>query len=167
MPSSSFDYNRARNVSRVVLDVFNRSTVAAARSTIDQFGQQFRDDLVERIESQRFRHAPLSPGYVEAKRRAGLDPRILIATHEYLDSIEVSPLTDGSGVRVGVGGRTHSGGIPMRQLARMLEFGTIRMPARPHWRPLASIYKRRARQMARELGANISRSVNDAMRRRS
>lgn len=170
MPSqrgSEFDYKRAKNIGRIMVDVFEHSTIPAAHNSVHALALGMREDLVNRIEHQRFHHAPLAPSTVEAKKKAGLDPRILIATHEYIDAIEVEPLPDGSGYRIGVGNKVHSGsGVSMRDLARWLEFGTSKMPARPHWRPIVRIWITEARKDANGISELIKRSFNAAYLRR-
>ena len=80
---------------------------------------------------------PLSPEYLEWKKKKGLDTRILIATGQYLDSFKV--YRSGNSWVAGVDkerlhyfeGKT----VRMGDLAKWLEFGTRKMPPRPHWRP--------------------------------
>lgn len=87
------------------------------------------------IEAQRFDHAPLSEGYEAHKAATGLDTRILIATRFYLDSIGhyIDP-RDPSVQYVGVPDAIHEpSGVDLKILADWLEYGTVSMPARPHY----------------------------------
>lgn len=166
MPFSEFNYRRSRNLMKMTIDIFRTAGIPVAREKCREFATEFVEELTERIERQQFHHVPLSPEYLRAKIEAGHDPRILIATQEYLNSIQVEPLPESDGFRVGVGDQVHESGVPMRQLARGHEFGTSRMPARPHWRPMASLYRSRSREMAAEIGQSVVRSFNEAIRRR-
>jgi hypothetical protein len=144
----------------VVLTVFRNSIIPVLNRHTRRFANEFKDELVFRIASQAFNHQPLNPDYKAGKVAQGLDPRILIATREYLDSIQVTKLIGEYGYRVGVPNRIHSGSnISLRDLARMLEFGTSRMPARPHWRPMASIYHNKAVKMADSVNEDLGQVV--------
>lgn len=109
--------------------------------------EEFADDLKRLIEQQSFAWVPLSAGYARRKNMLGQDPRILIATGRYVNSIRPVQAADGSWV-VGVPPEPLHGGsrYTLQDLARWLEFGTKRMPARPHWRPAMSLWKTKAFQ---------------------
>lgn len=69
----------------------------------------------------------LSPAYVDYKKKAGLDPRILIATGQYVESIRARYIDkqwviqpDAQNMKIGL----------------WLEYGTKKMPRRPHFRPV-------------------------------
>ena len=89
------------------------------------------------IKEQRWKYKwkPLNPQYKAWKMRKGLDPRILIAYGYYINSIKT--YKSGRDWVVGVDPfQIHpKTGIRMKKLARYLEYGTSKMPARPHWRP--------------------------------
>ena len=78
---------------------------------------------------------PLSPNYLSYKKKKGLDTRTLLAYHYYVRSI--TAYRSGNDWVVGTKPfqRHPKTLIPMEKLARYLEFGTRKMPARPHWRP--------------------------------
>ena len=120
--------------------------------------------LREVILGQKYNWRPLSEEYLEWKKEQGLDDRILIATGDYVDSIQVRKTKRGTGVQIQVGvpaGIHEPSGLPYRTLARIMEFGssTRGVPARPHWRPakawiqrqLPKIREAMAEQMADEL----------------
>ena len=81
------------------------------------------------------RWAPLNEKYRRYKLRKGLDTRILLAYHYYINSI--TAYRSGNDWVVGTKPfqKHPKTGLPMEKLARFLEFGTRKMPARPHWRP--------------------------------
>lgn len=118
-------------------------------------------DLKQKILRQKFRHKPLSESYLKAKKRAGLDTRILIATKTYVNSIHVQkaiaryrkgltgrkvsyetdkPIERGGNVvyMVTVPDAIHPpSGLKFKHLARIHEYGSKKanIPPRPHWRP--------------------------------
>jgi hypothetical protein len=78
--------------------------------------------------------ARLNEQYLQWKIRMGYDRRILIRTGDYLDAITVVRQGRGARVDIDTSARTMNN-IPMTLLAKWLEYGTRKMPARPHWRP--------------------------------
>ena len=165
--------NEAR-VRTLIQDFGNtfRSTVPVLfREFGQEKSQQFLDEIKFKIASQLFNLTALSDGHYQYKLKAGLDPRILIETSEYLDSFMYEELTHESGeiaFRVGVPRTMHSGGLPMKLLQRFLEYGTVRngkvaMPPRPHWRPQIIAYQSRGPQMAREFRTMLAHRVADGM----
>ena len=95
------------------------------------------DYLRKGILRQRWKHRwkPLSERYRRYKLRKGLDTRILLAYHYYVNSI--TAYRSGNDWVVGIKPfQKHPKTLmSMEKLARFLEFGTSRMPPRPHWRP--------------------------------
>lgn len=141
----------------------------------------FREDLVRHIEHQLFDHAELSAAYLRYKQRAGLDERILIATHEYLDHIQVQETDNGVGVGVTEG--NHSGSnLEYDLLADYLEYGTgtrrrsgreadndpggTGMPPRPHWRPMVQRWEAKVEQLRPDIENRMNEAMIEEMRRR-
>ncbi len=91
----------------------------------------------------------LSPKYLKWKKRKGLDTRILLAHHYYISSITV--YRSGGDWVVGVKPfqKHPATGVRMEKLARFLEFGTSRMPPRPHWRPALEEVRRNSGRFLR------------------
>jgi len=110
---------------------------------LDQrLAEEFADDLKQTIERQIITWAPLSSGYAKKKKMLGLDSRILIATGRYVRSIRAEKQLDGSWqVAVPNTPLTPAGKYTLQDLAKWLEFGTKKMPARPHWRPTTNLWK--------------------------
>lgn len=107
-------------------------------SEFDQAARRVAEEVAkrvkQRIRSQAYGHAPLSPKYRAWKIKKGLSPKILIATGQYVGSIRAWKEGRGSWHAGVTPGARHSSGVDMQQLAVWLEYGTSRMPARPHWR---------------------------------
>jgi|DewCreStandDraft_5_1066085.scaffolds.fasta_scaffold24393_2 ribosomal protein S30 len=110
------------------------------------FSKFVAEKMAERVKAHiekqepRLKWKPLSKAYLRRKIRLGYDKRILIASGQYIDSIYV--YRSDKAYVVGVRPRIHmgakglsEGGMKMSLLAKWLEFGTRKMPARPHWRP--------------------------------
>jgi hypothetical protein len=128
-----------------------------------EMAKEFADDLKELIERQLFAWVPLSSGYARYKRRMGLDPRILIATGRYVNSIEPQPDGKGGWV-IGVPDEPLSPGsrYTLKDLARWLEFGTQHMPARPHWRPAMNIWRTKIYQVKRRVRHDLVQQMKKA-----
>lgn len=115
-----------------------RTLAAKAMETLEEVAEevavQVKDHTKKSIYDQSLDLAPLSSSYAAYKEKAGLDPRILIATGYYVDRITV--LNGGPGVYfVGVPNEAAPNGVSLTELSTWLEFGTTRMPPRPHFEP--------------------------------
>jgi hypothetical protein len=118
--------------------------------------EEFADDLKALITRQLIAWVPLSPGYAKRKRMLGLDPRILIATGRYVNSIQPIAQPDGSWVVSVPNEPLRSGSkYTLKDLARWLEYGTRHMPARPHWRPARNIWRTKMVQIKQRLKFNL------------
>lgn len=122
--------------------------------------EEFADDLKAIITRQLIAWVPLNPKYVQRKRLLGLDPRILIATGRYVSSIQPIPQPDGSWV-VGVPNESLRAGskYTLQDLARWLEYGTQKMPARPHWRPARNIWRTKIVQIKQRLRFDLVQAL--------
>lgn len=147
-------------LSYLIMDVFNESIVKVGKNEAEAIAKEIAQTLKDRIRSNdfRFKHA-LSEDTL--RRKEGAIP--LYDTGDYINSIEATELADGW--RVGVRDVMHvtqappteqdsdedpkiKKQIPMRELARTLEFGSWdgHIPPRPHWRPvIAKVLKDRER----------------------
>jgi hypothetical protein len=133
----------------------------------EEKAQEFIDELKFKISSQLFNHHPLNYEYYLGKLKLRLDPRILIATGEYLNNMVVERIEDDtSGVtfRCGMAAGIHqSSGLPLTTLQRYLEDGTSRMPARPHWRPQSMIFRARSNEMGRDFRNRLANKIRDSL----
>ncbi len=147
----------------VNLQPFLNKGVMALQGLEEEMANQFADDLRGIISRQLISWVPLSSGYAIRKRTLGLDPRILIATGRYVNSIQAMQQKDGTWL-VSVPdeplrpGSKHT----LKDLARWLEYGTLRMPARPHWRPAQNIWRTKIYQMKRRLHFDLVQELKRA-----
>jgi hypothetical protein len=140
----------AKNPYYGLINVFEDAVLVASRTTLQKVGREAAGRVKDTIERQLYQWKPLSPRYAAHKRKMNLDPRILIATGDYIAGIGIRKLANGQ-IEVGVKKRIHKpSGLPLRILAKIHEFGTrkykvklpqggvawVRIPARPHWRPV-------------------------------
>ena len=141
--TDEFSATIPEDIFKVVLDVFDRSFIHTSERVGKYIAKSFSNEIKDRIRHQTFRHQPLKIAYRNRKIKQGLDPRTLIATGEYVNHIRARKI-NATTYTVGVPNTIHSpSGLPYRSLARIHEFGTDKIPARPHWRPMASIYMAR------------------------
>lgn len=155
-----------------LLTRFNDAFRHVVPRVMEEFGQEKADEFInglrDKIERQVLNHVPLNPGYAAMKREQGLDPRILIATHQYLDSF-VAERNDEAAAgtiefRCGVARGIHQpSGLTYAQLARKHEFGDGQVPPRPHWRPQAAEFRVMGHQMARDLRSRIAQAIREEM----
>jgi len=110
---------------------------AAYRPVVDRavkkIAEKCAEDVKRTILSQVFPNARLTDAWLARKAREGMDPRTLIATRKYVDSIKAAR------VEQGVWGVTCSD----NELRLRLEYGTRRgSPPRPHWGPVLDSFSR-------------------------
>jgi len=134
------------------INTMETAVVVVANKTSVEMATRLRDRVVQNIFEQTLPLTPLNDKYKLYKAKNGLDTRILIATGQYVDAIEVWKWKRGDILTVQVGVRPNrihkklvTGGhkkdakkgktkrLRMVDLARMLEVGTKNMPARPAW----------------------------------
>ena len=96
-------------------------------------------EIKHRIVTQSYKHVPLTSNYKRWKKKKGYDPRILIRTRFLLDNIgSFKDSVNKAGIiyTVGVKDIGYPDGKRLQTIARYLEYGTSRMPARPIFRTL-------------------------------
>jgi len=133
---------------RNFVSIFRNQVENMAEDEMEEAAKEVATMVRSIIYRQAYKWKPLSKRYLAWKKRKGLDHRILIATKSYIQSIRAIPRRrDEEVVSWGVGPGHHNeihkpSGLRLHTLGRMLEFGTKKMPARPHWRPAWSAYVR-------------------------
>jgi hypothetical protein len=162
-PRIKAKYRKPKNVkgkTRGFITIFKQEAVLAADAINVAMAKAIAKGVKDVIRNQKYNWAPLSESWADRKDYLELDPRTLIASGAYLKAI--GWWKSAGGVHVGVrpnklhpGHPIEPGGEPepkfwrgeqltIRQIARWLEFGTRKMPARPVWRPfLANFLKQR------------------------
>lgn len=108
---------------------------------------EMKNLIKERIDVQYryLRWDPLSPGYLEFKKRHGLSEDIWKATGRLYDSIEAYPF--GGTIIVGINPSAHyDNGTNVLFVAKCMEFGTDKMPARPLFAPTVRYMRRHIRE---------------------
>jgi hypothetical protein len=156
------------NMGAKFINVFKHSVAAMADEAMGELAVYISQELKTRIRKQSFAHRPLSRRYVEYKKKAKLDPRILIASGNYVNAISARKrkLRGDLVWTVGVPDTIHGpSGMSYTQLARILEFGSAKrgIPPRPHWRPVWAIA---LRTMAPKiLGNAMSALVGESIKR--
>lgn len=154
--------------------VLGRVEAAIVSGAEEQFriaALQLKDDFVRRIRAQdfeSFRRVPLSWQWQQRKARMGWDPRVMIATGEYANSIQTfetrakGKLTIRIGIHPSKVCRNPITGIrkrmPMWLMACVHEYGSSRakVPARPHWHPF---FQNFVENEAQEVGRRMMQAV--------
>lgn len=123
---------------------------------LEKSAEMYQKELYNLIDTQGYRWKKLSDVYLAMKKRKNLDTRTLIATGEYLESIEVGDVDNVNGKRyiyVGVSPNAiHTSGIKMQALAEIHEYGSRdgKIPPRPHYRPAWTKVRPKIKQMWRD-----------------
>ena len=157
---------KSRTVPPNFFSVFNKEAFVKANKVTRETAKQVAKDAKDVIRNQEFDWEPLDPGYKETKKKKGLDERILIATKDYVNNGIGWWEKEG---RIFVGPRRgihKPSGVPYQTLARWLEFGTWKMPARQLWRPLLSRAIQTSKAFAREYKKGVARAHKDATQKK-
>lgn len=118
---------------------FRRDVLLLANKTTRKFAKEAEKEAKAIIRKQKFNWKPLKEGYRKAKIKARLDPRILMATKEFVNK-GIGRWEHKGFIFVGPKPGIHTpSGLTYQHIARVFEFGTQTMPARPLWRPLLAI----------------------------
>lgn len=128
------------------------SLQATAEGMLKVIAEETADDLKTAIEAQTLPLAPLSPGYLAWKAYMGRDTRILIAFGFYVWAITAFEM----GKWVWAAGWQEAihppSGLPYSRLWAFLEYGTAKIPARPHVAPIAARALKKFPQLIRDSG---------------
>lgn len=113
-----------------LIDQFRREESSLMR----EFGKRVELELRRRIIQQKLDVPGLTPTYLAEKARRKWSLKTLFRTGGYVHSIRAR-YSNGF-LRILPEGEDPVSGVKYREIAKHLEFGTRRMPARPHWRPM-------------------------------
>jgi hypothetical protein len=152
---------------------------ATSLELIRDSGRKLARHIRDAIYRQVYTWRPLSSGYAEWKAANDLDPRILIATGEYVRAIKARP-TEG-GVEVGLPNNVihASNGVNLRLLGIWLEYGTYKpgttewqMHPRPHFRPevrrwrnsdLPELQAKLKKRIMKSMADDVKESIRSAL----
>lgn len=129
----------------------NSSYKDAVRNVGDGIAEKIRSY----IESQALDFAPLQEEYLAAKVSQGGDPRILIRSGAYAESIKTVRDEERAMdlfMFISIEGGTTETGISMQELAEYIEYGTSRQPARL---PITQSWEQMKNDVQREIGSVI------------
>ena len=144
------DFDRVlRQVADVALETVEEHVSGYAKDQVEDFRTSIEEQTFES-----FQEVPLSDAWLETKRRAGADLRVMIATGNYTSKIRVHRQKEGkkTTLRIGFGpkdpvkdlkGHEVEVRLPgsniqgLEALSMVHELGSIKakVPARPHWGP--------------------------------
>ena len=156
-----------KNPYEIVYEVMTVEGVKIAQEILHEEGRLLAAKIQLNILQQLLPFTPLNPQYAAWKRREGLDPRILIANGDYVDSIKARKKVDGS-IEVSVPeGKHPQAGISYQILGAVHEYGQVRwqqegkgIPARPHWRPSVQWwYRKRLDQTVTKMETDIEEAI--------
>lgn len=139
------------NIKSFFKEVVEPTVLKVNRRILKEVAEDAAWEVRQRLTRQTYNHIPLDRKYLRWKDRWGLDTRILIRTGAYVEGIKAVEVQfpRGVGYRVGFDPDAHTalldskgrivsedGGPLLTDLARWLEYGTLTMSARPHFRPV-------------------------------
>lgn len=132
------------------IDNLQGKLLAEGAESLEEEAEKYAQMVRDSIYHQQYRWVPLTKRYLAWKKRVNRDARIYLATHEFVQSIQVIPTEEGEkiGFIVGLPDKLHvDSGLPIRKLAAIHEFGSPKMniPARPVWRPTWERFRREAK----------------------
>lgn len=129
----------------------------------EEEAQKLAKGVVAEINSQPFWWEPLNPKYKARKERAGLNPDMLKATEDYVQSIGIQEVKRGKksfSIRIGVPNRRHMDAeVNLNDLGRIHEFGTKTIPARPHWGPVMQRWKTHSGELMSRVRGRVSKRL--------
>lgn len=175
-----------RKFDAVIVDTIENHVYPVLRKESNDYARAIREEIVRRITEQDFDPGlePLAQSTIDKKG----DDRLLIDTGQYIEALQVTE-TD-TGPIVGFGNATHheewqkmvkpprktkkgkeipaeyvkiTRERPMQEISDMLEYGTSRMPARPHIRPVVAKVQREQGFVKEKWTKAMQRAVDDAM----
>lgn len=144
---------------RNFVSIFKKEVLATATQVNDELADAVIKEAKSVIRKQKYNWEPLEEGYRRSKERKGLDTRILMATRHYVN-YGIGKWTEGDYIRVGPRRGIHKpSGLRYQYLARIHEFGTEHIPARPLWRPVLSTVLQRRKKYRRSYDAARRRAT--------
>jgi hypothetical protein len=163
-------FGPSKNPYTLILKHMKKEGIEEARDVMWEEAEYMASMVQVNILMQMLRFKPLSEWYARRKERLGLDPRILIATGAYVDSIGARWRAAKTKVYVGPPPEEKhpDSNITYTMLGAVHEFGSKsrNIPARPHWRPTLSQWKKRRRVATLEhMGERVAEKIGPKVKR--
>ena len=125
------------------------------RRLVSEVSHRYYDSLRYHFQQQDLNLEPLSEWYSQWKSKRGLDSRILIATSQMLDAIQIHD--DGHDKFVGIkSGKRHRSGIDIALLALVHEYGSAARGI-----PTRSVYRITLQELRAELDGVVQLIIDD------
>ena len=107
----------------------------------EEIAKTFVKQVKHAIDTQKFNFTPLSPQYLQYKRKRGLSLHMWEATSQLKNSL--SYYRNGDTITIGwdVSLRHKESKLKVYQIASMLEYGTMTIPPRPLFRTVLRYYQ--------------------------
>lgn len=151
----------------IVVSIISKEAAAVSRELANRLASRFAGRVRAKIIDQEESWHPLSPDYLKRKLRERLSPKILVARYRYVDTIRAREIAGSSklgGFEVAPGPNPIAGGetATFVDLGVWHEFGTrnadgsVRMPARPHFRPTWREFKRELKEQVVRFGGDMN-----------
>lgn len=154
----------SRTLPKNFFSAFGKDLLLKADDETRKFAKDLAKEAKSIIRDQRYDWKSLSDAYLKQKERKGLDTRIYIATKTYVNK-GIGYFEKGGYSFVGPKPGTHKpSGLPYAVLARILEFGTWSIPARPLWRPLLSVALRRSKHFRNKFVSDARKDFNKKLK---
>lgn len=157
-----------RPLDAIIMDVLQKVVVPKLDQDVKAIAEDIRQKLVDKIRDDSFNFPESrSPKYTRRKEMEHPGEPPLVATEEYLNSIQVRKTPEG--YSVGVGDEVHMGErgkpIPMKKLALALEYGvpSKNIIPRPHWRPALHNLRMRRRNMTQDMKKESAKRGQEAL----
>lgn len=144
--------------------LYNLSRTKNYDKVLTTIGNLVVNRIKQNIMSQSIQLVPLQEEYKRRKIAAGHDPRILISTGEFLNSIVVKDVQssgDSFSITVGVEDGSGSNGISLEELAYYIEYGTSKQPGRF---PFTLSWEEMRSRVSNELINQISVTLQEGFR---
>lgn len=132
---------------------------------IEELAIKFLEDLKRAIYRQTLPLEPLSDNYLQYKQNNDFDERILIKTGDYIKSFKVRfRRYMGQYIATVYIEETYKSeyinDITNKMLYKILEYGTSRSPARPHWRPIRRLFVSNLPKYKRTVQKRLEKSLS-------
>lgn len=173
MPQQAKRVKATPDVLKAVMDAITENVEEAAQKVTLRFANRIAGRIRQTIvgQTQGDSWPPLSPPYAAWKKRKDLDPRMLYATGEYVQSIRARAIPGRKAYVVSPAQRVHKNKIykgrnnlTLDRIGAIHEFGAVVtspegkkmvIPARPHWRPVLDDVRKNEAQWQKDFSGAV------------